>query len=74
MRRLIDYNCLFFFSVNIGTSCQNKEGCCTEDRPCGLLEGTCLRDAQCRDGLKCGRSGCPGDGTCCNKRGNIATM
>ena len=41
------------------------------------MQGNCEYDAQCRDGLKCGREGCPQTGgdwgynkNCCYKQGN----
>ena len=66
-----EYLTIKFHCLNVGITCRNKDDCCTEERPCGLSEGTCRRDAHCRDGLKCGRSGCHGDGTCCNERSKL---
>ena len=35
-----------------------SKGCCTRERPCGLGEGDCDRDSDCRGGLKCGYGNC----------------
>ena len=55
--------------LSLGKSCQNEESCCTEEEPCGLLQGKCEHNGHCRDGLICGRRGCPNDQNCCHKPG-----
>ena len=32
--------------------------CCTDNLPCGVGEGDCDSDSQCKEGLKCGSNNC----------------
>ncbi len=36
-----------------------NEGCCTEEFPCGLGDGDCDGDEECRGDLVCGTDNCP---------------
>ena len=48
--------------------------CCSEEEPCGIDEGHCDRDAECRGNLVCGMNNCgPGfrwlEADCCQRQG-----
>ena len=51
--------------------------CCTSSNPCGLHQGDCDSDSECKDGLACGRDNCqspfPSDADCC-EQGNLTTI
>ena len=38
--------------------CYGGDDCCTEERRCGLEEGNCMSDKDCKEGLKCGSGNC----------------
>ena len=49
---IINYDCELF-SV---TGCQGGDSCCTPDNKCDIDEGDCDNDADCKEGLKCGKT------------------
>ena len=52
-----------------------KKDCCTFTQPCGIGEGQCLHDRECRANLVCGRNNCyhilgfPNNTNCCKPPG-----
>ena len=38
--------------------CIGGDSCCTKDKPCGLGEGDCDYDSDCKNDLKCGKDNC----------------
>ena len=38
--------------------CEGGDSCCTDKFPCGLGEGDCDDDSNCKEGLKCGNDNC----------------
>ena len=38
--------------------CEGGDSCCTDKFPCGLGEGDCDNDSDCKEGLKCGNDNC----------------
>ena len=42
--------------------CTGGDDCCTQDNPCGLGEGDCDHDSDCKPGLYCGLDNCGGSG------------
>ena len=49
-----DINCCTTNGVDNG-----EWGFCSTSEPCGIHEGDCDDDDECKDGLKCGNSNCP---------------
>ena len=41
-----------------GTNFSDLFDCCTEEYQCGLYQGACSTDSQCKDNLKCGIENC----------------
>ena len=41
-----------------GTSFSDLFDCCTEEYQCGLYQGACATDSQCKGNLKCGSENC----------------
>ena len=38
--------------------CTGETDCCSKDNKCGIDEGNCKSDEDCKEGLKCGVGNC----------------
>ena len=61
------------------SACHGGKYCCTKANQCGVGEGNCGKDEDCKKGLVCGRDNCNGEtydkhDNCCEKPGNHISL